>query len=27
VLLPRNDFEHQKKFVGEIMRAGNEPQH
>jgi len=22
VLLPRNDFEHQKEFVGELMRAG-----
>jgi len=22
VLIPRNDFEHQKHFVGELMRAG-----
>jgi hypothetical protein len=22
VLIPRNDFEHQKQFVGELMRAG-----
>jgi hypothetical protein len=22
ILLPRNDFEHQKQFVGELMRAG-----
>jgi len=25
VLLPRNDFDHQKSFVDEINRIGNEP--